>query len=286
MNRVGRTSGNKQSWLERLGQILMGEPRNREALVTLLRDAQHRKLLDKQAVQMMEGVMLVSDTQVRDVMIPRDKMVVLEQGWNLEQLITVIIDSGHSRFPVIRDSKDNVVGILTVKDLLMHAFSRRENFYLQALLRPVKFIPENKKLHLLLNEFLSKHLHMAIVVDEYGDVAGLITIGDILKEIVGEIDEHIPDDQEPIFIRRHGNYYIVKALTPVEDFNKYFQSSITARADTIGGLLIMKVGYLPKISEVVYIDKFCFRVLHTDNWRIHTLELTLQNNDQCDSNNP
>jgi magnesium and cobalt transporter len=169
---------------------------------------------------MMEGVMRVSETQVRDVMIPRAQMVVLEHDWNLERLIAEIVESGHSRLPVIDESKDNVIGILIVKDLLSHAFDRREDFDLRALLRPAKFIPESKRLNILLKEFRGNRLHMAIVVDEYGGVAGLITIEDVLEEIVGEIDDEHDTDDDSAFIRSQGDAFIVKALTPVEDFNK------------------------------------------------------------------
>ncbi len=155
----------------------------------MLRDAQQRELLDTDALTMMEGVMKVSELQVRDVMIPRAQMVVLEHDWSLERLIAEVVESGHSRFPVIDESKDNVIGILIVKDLLAHAFDRREDFDLRTLLRPAKFIPESKRLNILLKEFRSNRLHMAIVVDEYGGVAGLITIEDVLEEIVGEIDD-------------------------------------------------------------------------------------------------
>jgi len=190
-------SSHKPSWLERLGQALMGEPKDRDELVELLRDAQQRELLDPQALKMMEGVMRVSETQVRDVMVPRAQMVILEHDWSLERLIAAIVESGHSRFPVIGENKDDMIGILIVKDLLIHAFDRREDFNLRALLRPAKFIPESKRLNILLNEFRSKRLHMAIVVDEYGGVAGLITIEDVLEEIVGEIDdEHDTEDAD------------------------------------------------------------------------------------------
>jgi magnesium and cobalt transporter len=182
-------SSYKPSWLERLGQAILGEPKDRDELVELLRDAQQRQLLDPQALRMMEGVMLVSEIQVREVMVPRSKMVILEQNWSLERLVAAIVESGHSRFPVIGENKDNIIGVLIVKDLLIRAFDRREDFDLRALLRPVKFIPESKRLNILLNEFRSKRLHMAIVVDEYGGVAGLITIEDVLEEIVGEIDD-------------------------------------------------------------------------------------------------
>jgi len=272
-------SSHKPSWLERLSLALMGEPKDRDELMELLRDAQQRELLDPEALKMIEGVMRVSETQVRDVMIPRARMVVLEHDWSLERLIAEVVESGHSRFPVIDESKDNVIGILIVKDLLTHAFDRREDFDLRALLRPAKFIPESKRLNILLNEFRSNRLHMVIVVDEYGGVAGLITIEDVLEEIVGEIDdEHDTSDAENAFIRRQGDVFIVKALTPVEDFNHYFQAEFSdERADTIGGLVMMDLGRLPKGGEIADLGRFHFQVLRADNRRIHLLEMTLRN---------
>ncbi|HPE73333.1 MAG TPA: CBS domain-containing protein, partial [Candidatus Competibacter sp.] len=247
-----RAESSHKSWLERLSSALMGEPKDRDELMALLRDAQQRELLDADSFKMMEGVMKVSETQVRDVMIPRAQMVVLEHDWNLERLIAEIVESGHSRLPVIDESKDNVIGILIVKDLLSHAFDRREDFDLRALLRPAKYIPESKRLNILLKEFRGNRLHMAIVVDEYGGVAGLITIEDVLEEIVGEIDDEHDTDDDSAFIRSQGDSFIVKALTPVEDFNVYFQATLSdERADTVGGLVMMELGRLPKGGETV-----------------------------------
>lgn len=277
MNEERSESNHKPSWLERLSQALMGEPKDREQLVDLLRDAQHRQLLDTDALKMMEGVLRVSETQVGDVMIPRAQMVVLESDWSLERLIAEIVESGHSRLPVIGENKDDVIGILIAKDLLIHAFDRREDFDLHTLLRPAKFIPESKRLNILLNEFRSKRFHMAIVVDEYGGVAGLITIEDVLEEIVGEIDdEHDTEDAENAFIRPNGDAYLIKALTPVEDFNQHFQAELSdEKADTIGGLVMTELGHLPKGGEIIDLERFHFRVLRADNRRVHLLELTL-----------
>lgn len=274
-------SSHRPSWLERLSLALMGEPKDRDGLIELLRDAEQRKLLDPEALKMMEGVMRVSETQVRDVMVPRAQMVVLEQDWSLERLIAEVVESGHSRFPVIDESRDDVLGILIVKDLLIHAFDRREDFDLRSLLRPAKFIPESKRLNILLNEFRANRLHMAIVVDEYGGVAGLITIEDVLEEIVGEIDDEYDTlEGEVVFIRRQGDAYIVKALTPVEDFNQYFQAELSdERADTIGGLVMMELGRLPKSGDVTDLGRFHFRVLRADNRRIHLLEMTLRDSE-------
>ncbi len=274
-------SSHRPSWLERLSLALMGEPKDRDGLIELLRDAEQRKLLDPEALKMMEGVMRVSETQVRDVMVPRAQMVVLEQDWSLERLIAEVVESGHSRFPVIDESRDDVLGILIVKDLLIHAFDRREDFDLRSLLWPAKFIPESKRLNILLNEFRANRLHMAIVVDEYGGVAGLITIEDVLEEIVGEIDDEYDTlEGEVVFIRRQGDAYIVKALTPVEDFNQYFQAELSdERADTIGGLVMMELGRLPKSGDVTDLGRFHFRVLRADNRRIHLLEMTLRDSE-------
>ncbi len=260
----------------------MGEPKDRDELMELLRDAQQRKLLDADAFTMMEGVMKVSELQVRDVMIPRAQMVILEHDWSLERLIAEIVESGHSRLPVIDETKDNVIGILIVKDLLSHTFDRRETFDLSALLRPAKFIPESKRLNILLKEFRSNRLHMAIVVDEYGGVAGLITIEDVLEEIVGEIDDEHDTDDASAFIRSQGDVFIVKALTPIEDFNEHFKAALSdERADTVGGLVMMELGRLPKGGETVDLGRFHFRVLRADNRRIHLLETTLHDGQEA-----
>jgi magnesium and cobalt transporter len=273
-----RSEPGHKSWLERLSLALMGEPKDRDALIDILRDAQQRELLDSDALTMMEGVMKAPELQVRDVMLPRAQMVVLEHDWGLERLIAAIVESGHSRFPVIDDSKDNVIGILIVKDLLAHAFDRREDFDLRALLRPAKFIPESKRLNVLLKEFRSNRLHMAMVVDEYGGVAGLITIEDVLEEIVGEIDdEHdtADDSDESVFIRPQGDVFIIRALTPIEEFNRHFQAELSdERADTVGGLVMMELGRLPEGGETIDLDRFRFQVLRADSRRIYLLEMT------------
>ena len=270
-----RSEPSHKSWLERLSLALVGEPKDRDALMTILRDAQQRELLDTDTLSMMEGVMKAPELQVRDVMLPRAQMVVLEHDWSLERLIAAVVESGHSRFPVIGDSKDNVIGILIVKDLLAHAFDRREDFDLRALLRPAKFIPESKRLNILLKEFRSNRLHMAIVVDEYGGVAGLITIEDVLEEIVGEIDDEHDAADDSVFIRPQGEAFIIRALTPVEEFNRHFHAELSdERADTIGGLVMMELGCLPKGGETVVLGPFHFQVLRADDRRIHLLEMT------------
>jgi magnesium and cobalt transporter len=266
-----------RSWLERLSLALLGEPKTREELLELLREAQQRDLLDMDALAMIEGVMRVSEQQVRDVMIPRSQMVVVERDWSLERLLAEVIESGHSRFPVIGENRDDVIGILIVKDLLRYFAQGTSPFRLEDVLRPAKFIPESKRLNVLLREFRSTRLHMAIVIDEYGGVAGLVTIEDVLEEIVGEIDDEYDIDRPPDFIRPQGErQFLIQALTPVEEFNDYFGTRFSDdKADTIGGLVMMELGHLPKRGETVAIDNCRFRVLRADNRRVHLLELTL-----------
>ena len=277
MNEESSESGHHRSWLERLSFALLGEPKTREELLELLRDAQQRDLLDMDALAMMEGVMQVSEQQVRDVMIPRSQMGVVERDWSLERLLAEVIESGHSRFPVIGASRDEVVGILIVKDLLRYFAQGASPFRIEDILRPAKFIPESKRLNVLLREFRSTRLHMAIVADEYGGVAGLITIEDVLEEIVGEIDDEYDINRPPDFIRPQGErQFLIQALTPVEEFNDYFSTRFSDdRANTIGGLVMMELSHLPKRGEMVELDGFQLRVLRADNRRLHLLELTL-----------
>jgi magnesium and cobalt transporter len=272
------SSHGQRSWLERLSQALLGEPEDREALVEMLRDAQQRNLLDAEALDMMEGVMQVSEMPVRDVMIPRSQMVVVKQAWPLPRVLSQVIESGHSRFPVIDEDRDNVVGILIVKDLVRYCAeeSAAETFRLRDMLRPARYIPESKRLNVLLSEFRSNRLHMAIVVDEYGGVAGLVTIEDVLEQIVGEIDDEHDEEEEKSIRYIENGKFTIKALTPVEDFNEYFKAQLDEeRADTVGGLVMMELGRVPKRGESVTMGRFNFTILHADTRRIHLLELTL-----------
>lgn len=278
MNDDRPSNGSAQrSWLERLSHALLGEPRDREQLIEVLRDAQRRDLFDADALGMIEGVLQVSEMQVRDVMIPRSQMVVVARDATPEEILPIITDSGHSRFPVVGDSRDEVVGILLAKDLLRYCSEGREgNFSVRDVLRPAVFIPESKRLNVLLKEFRSSRNHMAIVVDEYGGVAGMVTIEDVLEQIVGEIeDEH--DIDEAAFILKHNDtHYTVKALTPIEDFNEYFGTTFSDEEfDTIGGLVMKTLGHLPKRGETATIEHLLFKVLRADNRRIHMLQLTV-----------
>jgi magnesium and cobalt transporter len=274
---ASREGGQSSSWLERLSQALLIEPKDREQLTTQLRNAQQRNLLDADALSMIEGVMEVSEMQARDIMIPRSQMVVVSQDTPPDEFLPVIIDSAHSRFPVIGDNRDEVVGILLAKDLLSYyAQADRDGFNIRDILRPAVFIPESKRLNVLLKEFRANRNHMAIVVDEYGGIAGLVTIEDVLEQIVGEIeDEH--DFEEDLYIVKHSDTrYTAKALTPIEDFNAEFNTEFSDDGfDTIGGLLISNFGHVPKRGEETTIDRFKFKVLRADSRRIHLLQVIL-----------
>jgi magnesium and cobalt transporter len=226
---------------------------------------------------MIEGVLEVSEMQARDIMIPRSQMVVVREDVSPDEFLPVIIDSAHSRFPVIGDNRDEVVGILLAKDLLSYyAKNHRENFDIRDILRPAVFIPESKRLNVLLKEFRANRNHMAIVVDEYGGIAGLVTIEDVLEQIVGEIeDEH--DFEEDLYIVKHNDTrYTAKALTPIEDFNAEFNAEFSDEEfDTIGGLLISKFGHVPSRGEETTIGRFKFKVLRADSRRIHLLQIIL-----------
>ncbi|HLU62196.1 MAG TPA: transporter associated domain-containing protein [Gammaproteobacteria bacterium] len=268
--------GGIRGWFERIGTVLSGEPRDREELLELLRDAQKRNLFDADAQAMLEGVLAVADMQVRDVMVPRSQMAVIERDTTLEEVLPLIIESGHSRFPVIGDSRDEVLGIVLAKDLLRYWVEKPAGFNIREYLRPATFIPESKRLNVLLKEFRASRNHMAVVVDEYGGVAGLVTIEDVLEQIVGEIDDEHDIEEETEIIRHNETRYTVKALTMVEDFNKYFGADLSDEEfDTIGGLVMHAFGRLPRRGESIEMGRFRFRVTRADNRRIHLLEITV-----------
>ena len=268
----------QKSWMERIGQIMGGEPQDREDLLEILREAEEKHLLDKYALKMLEGVLQVSEQRARDVMVPRKKMIVLKKHASLEEIYPVVIEYGHSRFPVISEDKSEVVGILLAKDLLVHAIDRKD-IKVEELMRPATVVPESKRLNVLLKEFRAKRSHMAIVVDEYGAVAGVVTIEDVLEQIVGEIeDEHDYADEEYIK-KRNDKEYIVQALTPLEDFNEYFSTDFdTEEFDTVGGYIVGYLEHMPKKGEKVERDRFRFEVLRADGRRVHLLKLKIKDN--------
>lgn len=263
----------QKNWIERISQKLLGEPKDREALIELLRDAQKRHLMAPDALPMIEGVFHISELRARDIMIPRTQMVVVPQDAELETIFPLVIETAHSRFPVIGEDRSQVVGILLAKDLLAHICSDKD-LLVREVLRQAQFVPESKRLNVLLREFRSNRNHMAIVVDEYGMVAGLVTIEDVLEQIVGEIeDEHDFDDEEFVFRRDEGEY-TVKALMPIDEFNDYFSSDLSDdEFDTIGGLIVAALGHVPERGEKVEQGKFYFEILKSDNRRVHLLKV-------------
>ena len=266
----------KRSWLERLGQALQGELKDRDQLIEVLQEAQKNTVIDYDALTMIEGVIGVSEMQVRDIMIPRSQMVVVERDADLKVILQTVVESAHSRFPAVGENRDEVIGILLAKDLLPY-FLDGENirFNLRDILRPAVFIPESKRLNVLLKEFRASRNHIAIVVDEYGGVAGMVTIEDVLEQIVGEIeDEH--DVEEDAYIFEHRNAeYTVKAITPIEDFNEHFQANFSDEEfDTIGGLVMNGFGHMPKRGEKLNLGDFHFKVLRASNRQIYLLQVS------------
>lgn len=267
----------KKTWVEKIGQVFSSYPRNRDELLEILRESCAQGILDSDALAMMEGALEVSETQVRDAMIPRSQMVVVQQSAALDAFLPQIVDSGHSRFPVIGEDKDEVVGILLAKDLLPHLASGAQRFDLAATTRPAVVIPESKRLNVLLRDFRVSRNHMAIVVDEYGGVSGLITIEDVLEEIVGEIGDEYDELEEPLIQPIGDKCYQVMALTPIDVLNDFFGSSLSDDDyGTVGGLLLAEFGRVPEFDDVVTLDdRFEFRVTKADNRRIIALEMNV-----------
>ena len=270
-------SSNDKGWLERLSLALTGEPSSRNELIELLRASEQRELLDAEALSIIEGALTVSDMQAREIMIPRSQMVVINRNDTTEELLPVVIESGHSRFPVLADNPDEVVGILLAKDLLPLALQdQKTKFNMRDLLRPSTAIPESKRLNVLLQEFRATRNHLAIVYDEYGGVTGMVTIEDVLEQIVGDIEDEYDFDEED-FINKHSDgHYTVKAHTPVDEFNAFFGSKFPEDDfDTIGGVVIDHFGHLPKREERIDIKGYKFKVLNSDSRRVRLLQLSL-----------
>ena len=271
MNRT-RTGNFARSWLKRLTGLWSREPLDRAALIEMLRRCEQRDLLDPDALIMIEGAIHVYDMQARDIMIPRVRMIVVRFDTSLAEIVRTIVESGHSRFPVVGDDTNNVLGVVLAKDLLASiAGGRPEGFDIKDIMRPAVFVPESKRVNVLLREFRASRNHMAIVIDEYG-VAGLVTIEDVIEEIVGEIeDEHDLDEEESI--RQHGkNRFTVQAITPIEEFNEYFQTSLVAgEYDTVGGLIVKAFGHLPARGESIDFAGYNVKVLRADRRRVQLL---------------
>ena len=264
----------KPSLLERLSAFLSREPEDREELLKLLHGAFEHKLLDADALSIIEGALQVSEMTVRDIMIPRAQMDVVSIDDEPAQFIPLVLETRHSRFPVIGEGKDDVIGILLAKELL-NFYTNPESFNLRDTLRPVVFVPESKRLNVLLRDFRANRNHIAIVVDEYGGVSGLITIEDVLEQIVGDIDDEYDfDETEDNIIPEANGRYRVKAQTEIADFNEAFRSTFSDEDfDTVGGLVLQAFGRLPKRSETTTIDKFRFKVIRADSRRLYTLQV-------------
>jgi magnesium and cobalt transporter len=259
-----------RSWFERISQALSGEPQSREELIEELRHAQANGLMSNDTLSMVEGAIQVADLTVSDVMVPRAQMVSLPIDAPVAQILKEVLESGHSRFPVHAGDKDEILGILLAKDLL-RCFTENTSADIRSLLRPVTMIPESKRLNILLKEFRLSRNHMAIVVDEYGGVAGLVTIEDVLEQIVGDIDdEHDDDDDEQTMIQGTANGdFLVNALTPIAEFNERFDSSFSDEEfDTIGGMVTTEIGHLPEVGEETVFGGFHFQVTRADARRV------------------
>jgi magnesium and cobalt transporter len=266
----------RRSWFDRISSALSGEPSTREDLVELLRDAQADGLIAADTLRMMEGAIAVSDMTVGDVMIPRSQMVSLPAEARFLDLMKMVVESGHSRFPVHGEDKDEVLGILLAKDLLRGVVSDHGPATIHELLRPAVLIPESKRLDVLLREFRSSRNHMAIVIDEHGGVAGLVTIEDVLEQIVGEIDDEHDEAADPnALIAAHADgQFVVDALTPIADFNQRFGADFDDdEYDTIGGLVTAAIGHLPEAGEELSLGRFVFRVAGADARRVHAFHV-------------
>lgn len=278
MNEDRTTEPEEKSWLEKIAHAFSSEPKTRDDLLDILNVAQHNEVIDNDAVQIMDGAMQVSEMQVREIMVPRTQMTVIKAEQPMSELLPRITKSAHSRYPVIGENTDEVLGILLAKDLLpLILENNTEGFDITGLLRPATLVPESKRLNVLLREFRENRNHMAIVIDEYGGVAGLVTIEDVLEEIVGEIeDEH---DVEPdTFIKKLAdNDYIVKALTPIDDFNEQFDADFSDEEfDTIGGIILQQFGHLPRRNEIATVNGFKFKVLNADGRQVHLLRMSAE----------
>lgn len=266
-----------KTWLERITQVFSSEPKGKEDILAFLKEAQNKHLLDSVVYNIIQGALEVTDMKVREVMVPRPQMVVVKSNQTPEEFLPTITESGHSRFPVIGDSHDEVLGVLLAKDLLpLVLHSSLQRFRIKDILRPVTVIPESKRLSTLLNEFRANRNHMAVVIDEYGGVSGLVTIEDVLEEIVGEIEDEYDIDAEDAQIRQmEDGCCIVNALTPIDDFNDHFSLEFSDdEFDTIGGIVMQHFGRLPERHESIDIAGLTFKVLTADNRRIRSLQVT------------
>lgn len=269
----------KRGFVLWLSQLFNSEPKNRMDLIELIRDSEQNDLIDPDTRNMLEGVMDIAEQRVRDIMIPRSQMVTLRNDQTLDECLNIILEYGHSRYPVINEDKDHIQGVLLAKDLLTFMRQDAEAFCIEKILRPVVVIPESKRVDQMLKEFRSERYHMAIVVDEFGGVSGLVTIEDILELIVGDIEDEYDEIEDHDIRQMHANVYTVKALTPIEEFNETFGTRFSdEEVDTVGGLVMQQLGRLPVKGEITTIDNYQFKVAVVDKRRIIQLHVTLPEN--------
>ena len=269
------TKASENTLLKRLTRLFSPTPSNSDEVADMLRSAENESIIDADALQIMEGALKVSDLQAREIMIPRSQIKLIEADSSLEEILKLVVESQHSRFPVVGESSDDIQGILLAKELLPLVLSGKDSFNLQGMLRPANIIPESKRINVLLQEFREQRYHMAIVIDEYGGVSGLLTIEDILEEIVGEIEDET-DAHEPEQIREiDQGVYAVDAIVEIADFNEYFDVGFADdEFDTIAGLVIEAFGHLPSVNETIAIDNFTFKVISGDSRKITQLEIS------------
>lgn len=265
-------------WWRRVTQSFTHAPETREELMAVLIEARDAELMDADALNMFRGVLETADTQVRDIMVPRSQMVVVEADSPMETLLRLVVESGHSRYPVIGDSRDEVIGVLLAKDLLKYAAIIPEmapgDVSIRDIVRPAVFVPESKRVNMLLKDFKRGRNHMALVADEYGGVAGLVTIEDVLEQIVGEIDDEYDEVEGATILRLDDRRFMVNALTPIEDFNEYFHCALSDNDfDTIGGLVVHHFGHMPRRGETLQLEGFNFNVQRADSRRLHQLQV-------------
>ncbi len=271
-------TGETRQWLKRLWRTFTAEPRNRQDLLQLLREARERGLFEADALTMIEGVLAVSDLHARDVMVPRAQMVCVQRDDPVAHILPVVVESGHSRFPVLDEDRDDIAGILLAKDLLrLCGPEERQRFNIREYMRPAVFVPESKRLDVLLKEFRGNHQHMAIVVDEYGGVAGLITIEDVIEQIVGEIEDEFDVEDDQNIRKESERQYLVRGVTRIEEFNEYFGARLPEEQgfETVAGLLMRQFGRLPRRGESATVDGFEFRITRADRRRIDALRVVL-----------
>jgi magnesium and cobalt transporter len=264
-------------WFERIINSFTSEPKSRQQIKEIVREAEQGHTLDSEALSIIEGALQVSEMQVRDIMVPKSQITMVGAEQQPDEFLPLIIESAHSRFPVVSENTDEVQGVLLAKDLLplLHK-NNLDKFQMKEVLRPATFIPESKRLNILLKEFRATRNHMAIVVDEYGSMAGIVTIEDVLEQIVGEIeDEHDIDEDDSFIKSLPNNIHMVKALTTIDDFNDHFKTHFKDdEFDTIGGIVSHNFGRLPERDEVIIIDGLSFKIVNSNNRRISLLEVT------------